>query len=106
MVRWLKTVVDWLFGRHSSLIQLSLEPPKEHGLARRRRGPDLHTGPYDPDSNVREPRRRGPAGRSASTSVPEPDDADTLMAIGGAMSRRPVVNRRSSDEDLTSDGPG
>ena len=44
----------------------------------RRRGPDGLDGPYDLDSRVREPRRRGPTGRSAWAAVDEPREEETL----------------------------
>ena len=99
MVRWLRAVVDWIFRRRSFPIQLSLQSPNQHGASPRgRRGPDLPNGRYDFDSRVREPLWHDPTGRSASAAVPEPDDAESVVAIGGPNSGRFVDNRRPSDE--------
>jgi len=47
----------------------------------RRRGFDGPDGPYDLDSRVREPRRRGPTGRSALAAVDEPDEEETMVVF-------------------------
>jgi len=66
MLGWLRAIVDWIFGRPSSLIQLSLQAPNTYGAPRTRwEGPDPPKRPYVPDSPVRSPRRYGPTGRSA-----------------------------------------
>jgi hypothetical protein len=97
MLPWLKAIVDWIFGRHSSLIQLSLQALNASGMSSNRRsGPDPPTRPYDPESPVRVPRRYGPTGRSASVAVAEPGDDENLMAIGSRIGDRPGVRRRSS----------
>src|SRR6266545_1111442 len=83
MLGWLLAIVDWIFGRHSSLVQLSLQAPNTYGASRNRwDGPDPPKPPYDPDSPVRSPRRYGPTGRSASVAVAEPADDESLMAVG------------------------
>jgi len=33
MLRWLKAIVDWIFGRHVSLTQLSLQAPNASGVS-------------------------------------------------------------------------
>src|SRR5580765_6299898 len=58
MLGWLRTIVDWIFGRPSSLIQLSLQATNTYGASSNRwEGPDPPKRPYDPDSPVRSPRR-------------------------------------------------
>src|SRR5215475_10765087 len=106
MLAWLRTVVDWIFGRTSSLVQLSLQAPNTHGASRNRwEGPDPPRRPYDPDSPVRSPRRYGPTGRSASVAVAEPVDDESLMVVGGPHSGSGrLVRHKSSDEGL-GDGP-
>jgi hypothetical protein len=47
-------------------------------LFARRSFPD---GPYDLDSRVREPRRRGPTGRSAWAAVEEPKEEESLVVF-------------------------
>ena len=87
MVGWLRTIVDWIFGRPSSLVQLSLQAPNTYGASRNRwEGPDPPKRPYDPDSPVRSPRRYGPTGRSASVAVAEPVDDESLVVVGGPHS--------------------
>jgi hypothetical protein len=87
MWNWLRTIVDWIFGRTSSPIQLSLQAPNTHGASRNRwEGPDPPKRPYDPDSPVRSPRWYGPTGRSASIAVAEPVGDENLVVIGGAHS--------------------
>ena len=99
MLRWLKAIVDWIFGRHVWLTQLSLQAPNAGGVSSNRHyGPDPPTRPRDPESPVRVPRRYGPTGRSASVAVAEPGDDENLMAIGSRIGDRPGVRRRSSDE--------
>jgi hypothetical protein len=99
MLRWLKAIVDWIFGRHVSLTQLSLQAPNASGVSSNRRyGPDPPTRPHDPESPVRVPRRYGPTGRSASVAVAEPAADESLMAIGGRIGDRPDRSRRSGDE--------
>jgi hypothetical protein len=99
MLRWLKAIADWVLRRHSSLILLSLQAPNAGGVSSNRwHGPDPPTRPCDPESSVRVPRRYGPAGRGASVAVAEPADDESIMAIGGRASERPVVSRRSGDE--------
>src|SRR5215831_4310080 len=100
MLGWLLTIVDWIFGRTSSLVQLSLQAPNTYGAWRNRRdGPDPQKPPYDPDSPVRSPRRYGPAGRSASVAIAEPADDENLVAIGGPPSGSGrLVRHKYSDE--------
>src|SRR5689334_9144372 len=87
MLRWVRTIVDWIFGRTSSLIQLSLQASNTYGGSRNRRdGPDPPRRPYDPDSPVRSPRWHGPTGRRASVAVAEPVDDENLMVVGGSHS--------------------
>ena len=38
--------------------------------------------PWDPHTSVREPRRRGPGGRSTAASVPEPEPDRLVHAVG------------------------
>ena len=38
--------------------------------------------PGDPDSSVRQPRRRGPGGHSSAAAVPEPDPESFVAALG------------------------
>ncbi len=84
MLRWLKALVVSLFSRRSSLTLLSLQAPNAGEASRgRRRGPNPPQGPADPDSRVRAPRWHGPRGRSASIAVAEPDDDESVVAIGG-----------------------
>src|SRR5262245_37281975 len=85
MLSWLWVLIDWILGRRSSPIQLSLQAPNTHGASRNRReGPDPPKRPDDPDSPVRAPRRYGPTGRSASVAVAEPEDDESLVAVGGS----------------------
>jgi hypothetical protein len=78
MWRRLKGLLVRLFARRS-LTQLSLQFVSTRGAPRRRfDGPD---GPYDLDSRVREPRRRGPTGRTASVAVDEPDEEERLLVF-------------------------
>jgi hypothetical protein len=58
MWRWLKAALGRLFARHD--------------------GPN---GPYDLDSRVREPKRRGPTGRTALAAVDEPAEEESLMVF-------------------------
>jgi len=86
MMGWLRTIVDWIFGRTPSLVQLSLQAPNTHGSSRNRwGGPDLPKRPHDPDSPVRSPRRYGPTGRCASVAIAEPVDDESLVAVGGPL---------------------
>ena len=84
MLRWLKAVLEWIFGHQSSLIQLSLQSPEDKGVSRgRRQGPDSRQGPGDLDSRIREPKWLSPTGRIGSVAVPEPDDEEgAVLAIG------------------------
>ena len=83
MLRWLKTLVDWVFSRRSSLTLLSLQAPNAGEASRGgRRRPDPPQGPSDSDSRVRAPRWHGPKGRSASIAVAEPDDDESVVATG------------------------
>src|SRR6476620_11513434 len=87
MLGWLWTIVDWIFGRPSSLIQLSLQATNTYRASSNRwEGPDPPKRPYDPDSPVRSPRRYGPTGRSASVAVAEPVDDESLVVVGGPHS--------------------
>jgi hypothetical protein len=87
MLAWLRFLVDWIFGRTSSLVQLSLQAPNTYGASRNRReGPDPPKRPYDPDSPVRSPRWYGPKGRTASVAVAEPMDDERLVVVGGPHS--------------------
>jgi hypothetical protein len=84
MLRWLKAVLEWIFGHQSSLIQLSLQSPEHKGVSRgRRQGPDSRQGFGDFDSRIRKPKWLGPTGRIGSVAVPEPDDEEgAVLAIG------------------------
>ena len=83
MLRWLKAVLEWTFGR-GSFIQLSLQAPNHEGApGDRRGGSDPRQGPRDFDSRVREPRWRRPSGGNTAVSVREPDDeAAAVVAMG------------------------
>src|SRR4029450_11502778 len=86
MLGWLRTIVDWIFGRPSSLVQLSLQAPNTSGASRNRwEGPDPPKRPYDPASPARSPRRYGPTGRSASVAVAEPVEDESLVLVGGPL---------------------
>jgi len=100
MLGWLRTIADWIFGRPSSLVRLSLQAPNTYGTSRNRwQGPDPPKRPYDPDSLVRSPRRFGPTGRSASVAVAEPVDDEYVEAVGGPRSGSGrLVGHGSSDE--------
>jgi hypothetical protein len=63
MWRRLKALLIRLFARHSFT------------------QPDGPYGPYDLDSRVREPRRRGPTGRTASVAVDEPEEEKRLLVF-------------------------
>jgi hypothetical protein len=94
MLRWLQAVVDWIFSRRSSLIELSLQAPHTNGASRNKRpGPDPPNGPYDRDSGVRVPKWYGPAGRSASVAVLEPVDDESVVAVGGPVSH-PLIRQQ------------
>jgi len=99
MLGWLRAIVDWIFGRPSSLIQLSFRAPNTYGASRNRwEGPDPPKRPHDPDSPVRSPRRYGPTGRSTSVAVAEPVDDESLVAVGGPHSGSGrLVGYKSSD---------
>src|SRR5262249_53906393 len=100
MFGWLRTIVDWIFGRTSSLVQLSLQAPNTYGTSRNRwEGPDPPKRPYDPDSPVRSPRRHGPTGRSASVAVAEPVDDEGLLAVGGPHSGSGQLDREKSSAE-------
>jgi hypothetical protein len=79
MWRWLKAALGRLFARHA-FTQLSLQFLSA-GRGARRRGLDGLDGPYDLDSRVREPRRRGPTGRTASVAVEEPEEEERLLVF-------------------------
>ena len=40
------------------------------------------SAPHDPHARVREPRRRGPSGRSSSVEVLEPRDDELAQVVG------------------------
>src|SRR5262245_41766468 len=83
MLHWLQTVVDWIFGRRSSFVRLSLQAPNTHGAWRnRRRGPEPPKRPSDPDSWVRSPKGYSPTSRSSSVAVAEPEDFESVAAVG------------------------
>jgi hypothetical protein len=88
MLRWLKTVLEWAFGR-GSFIQLSLQAPNHEGVpGDRRGGSDPRQGPRDFDSRVREPRWCRPSGGNTAVSVREPDDeAAAVVAMGRSYGR-------------------
>ena len=97
MLRWLKSFVDWVFSRRSSLTLLSLQAANAGEASRGgRRRPDPPQDPSDPDSRVRAPRWHGPKGRSASIAVAEPDDDESVVAIGAHDSGGLGANRRFS----------
>ena len=92
MLRWLRAVVDWILGRRSSLVLLSLQALSPHGAPRNgKQGPDPPRRPYDPDSAVRAPKWHGPTDRTASAAVAEPVDDDSVVAIGRPHSVRGAV---------------
>jgi hypothetical protein len=99
MLRWLKAVLEWIFGHESSLIQLSLQSPEHKGVSRgRRQGPDSRQGGGDFDSRMREPKWLSPAGRSGSVAVPEPDDEEgAVLAIWRSNSR--IANGRRTNPE-------
>lgn len=99
MLGRLRTIVDWIFGRPSSPVQLSLQASSDTASRNRWEGPDPPKGPYDRDTPVRSPRRRGPTGRGASVAVAEPVDDQSLVLVGGPNS----VGRKST-EPAPSDG--
>ena len=100
MLGWLQTIVDWIFGRASSLVQLSLQAPNTYGASRNRReGPDPPKRPYDPDSPVRSPRWYGPTGRSASVAVAEPVDDERLIVVGGPHSGSGRLARHTRSDE-------
>jgi len=73
----LKVLLLRLFA-HCSFTQLSLRfVPAIRGT--RLPGSDGPDGPYDLDSRVREPRWRGPTGRTASVAVDEPEEEEMLF---------------------------
>ena len=76
---WLRALIVRLFARRS-LTQLSLRFVSAL-RGTRRRGFDGPDGPYDLDSRVREPRRRGPTGRSAWAAVEEPEEDASLQVF-------------------------
>ena len=47
-----------------------------------RRGTDAFLPPQDPLVGVREPRRRGPGGRSSGVALAEPNEPANVTAIG------------------------
>ena len=50
------------------------------------RGP-LFGPPLDPYAGVREPRKRGPAGRGSAVAVMEPEPDPSVVAIGRRSTR-------------------
>ena len=63
-----------------SLTQLSLRfVPAMRGTPRR--GFDGPDGLYDRDSQVRQPRQRGPTGRTAWAAVDEPEEEERLLVF-------------------------
>ena len=84
MWRRLKAVLEWIVGHQAPSIQLSLHSPYHEGLSQGwRQRPDSRPGPGDFESRLKEPKWRGPTGRSGSVAVPEPDDEERfLLAIG------------------------
>ena len=79
MWRRLKALLVRLFTRRS-LTRLSLHfVSTMRGI--RRRGFDGPDGPYDLDTRVREPRRRGPTGGSAWAAVEEPKEEESLVVF-------------------------
>jgi hypothetical protein len=79
MWRRLKALLVRLFARRS-LTQLSLQfVSMMRGVPRR--GFDGPDGPYDLNSRVREPTRRGPTGRSGWAAVDEPEEEESLVVF-------------------------
>jgi hypothetical protein len=100
MLRWLQAVVEWMFNRHSPLVQLSLQGPStDRSSANRRWRPDPPRRPHEPDSGVRAPKWYGPTGRRSSVAVAEPVDEECVVAVGRPNSHGgPVVRHGPSDE--------
>jgi hypothetical protein len=48
----------------------------------RRRGTDAISPPQEPAVGVREPRRRGPGGRSSGVALAEPNEPSNVRAVG------------------------
>lgn len=79
----------WLWLK--DLVGGSLEAPASMGALRLKLyralrnytpGPDAPGEPLDPESWVRSPRGRGPSGRLAAVAVGEPDDEESVVAVG------------------------
>ena len=93
-MHWLQAVVDWIFSRRSSLVQLSLYAPNTDGASRHRprgRGPEPPTRPPNPDNWVRAPKGDAPTGRSSSVAVAEPVDDEIVIAVGRPHRDRALV---------------
>jgi hypothetical protein len=70
MFEYLKRLAARLRGRLPAV-----EPPRE-------------APPQDPESHVREPRRRGPGGRDSAVAVEEPPQpSQSVQALGRARRR-------------------
>ena len=103
VLHWLRTLVDWIFSRRSSFTQLSLQVPGQRGAARSEgRGPNLPLDPRDFDSRMRQPKWRGPTGRSGSVAVPEPDDEEGVVLAIGRSNIRIANGRRANQRRLIS----
>jgi hypothetical protein len=108
MLHWLQAVVDWIFRRRSSLVQLSLSGPTSSkpplggrpytdGPSHNRRWPpEPPKHPYDTDGWVRAPKGHAPTGRCSSVAVAEPVDDESVIAVG----------TRNRDTALVIHGPG
>lgn len=76
MLRWLNALT-W---RHAPLARLASGDTSQ--------GPEPPWTQFDPDSGVRVPRPRVPAGLSGSVAVAEPDEDDEcLVALGSLHSK-------------------
>lgn len=88
MLHWLQAVIDWIVSLRSSLVQLSIQAPNTI---------DPPNRPYDPESWVRAPKGRAPAGRNSSIAVAEPVDDERVVAVGGPNSDRALIHQSVHD---------
>jgi hypothetical protein len=88
MFGWLKRLIQRLLSYWAAKPQ-PVEPfsPGSHSGGRGPRQP-----PRDPDSRVREPKPRRPSGNSAAVAVEEPDERETVTAVGASGRQRTLVN--------------
>ena len=78
MFSWLVRFLRWLL----SLFARKRQPaePMTPGLLPGARGP--YKPPRAPSSGVRHPTTHRPSGKSATAAVEEPEDDESLMAVG------------------------